>query len=205
MNVLATGDVNSSVLAAFRDELSADLDVVLDEHRIMLRSAEPSSWIQFFADAPWWMQTLGAYAAIYVSEIVREAGKDTWKQKGRLVDAALSGADRLAKLAAALARVRAGLPDRTRLVLGLPVPDDYLGIRFELQGCDEEVLAVEIALFVRHLPGLETLIEKERLKEGKVTGAVKLMPLENGSMSVSWMDRTSLTIVERVLPLPDDI
>jgi hypothetical protein len=203
MNALATDDIDPALLMRMREELSPDVEMQLDPRVIGLRSVEPPSWVQFFAEAPWWGKALGAYAALYVAEIVKEAGKETWKQRARVAQAVISSTNGLAKFAASLARLRRDLPVRSRLVLGLPVPDDYFGVRFELKGRDEELMAAEIALFVRHVSGIQALIESEALKE-RVTGAVWLTLLERGAMSVSWMDNDSLTIQERVLELPHE-
>jgi hypothetical protein len=68
---LATSDVSQATLEEFGKDLSPDFEFEVSDGRIFLRSAEPPSWIQLFADAPWWIQGLGAYAALYVAELVK--------------------------------------------------------------------------------------------------------------------------------------
>jgi hypothetical protein len=109
----------------------------------------------------------------------------------------------MVKVARSVLRLRASLPERTKLVLGLPIPDDYFGVRFELVGRDEEILAAEISLFVRYVPAIEKLIQTEELR-GKVTGAIILLIQEDLSLKVTWMNRQLLKIEERVLRLSDE-
>jgi hypothetical protein len=203
MKALATSDIDPNLLEALRAELAPDIELAIDERSIAMKSVEPPSWIQFFAEAPWWAQALGAYAAIYVAELVKEAGKETWKQRANLASRSVSAANGVVKLARSLLRLRAALPGRSKLVLGLPVPDDYFGVRFELVGREEAILSAEIALFVSYIPFIEKLIETESLRN-KVTGSIILVIQEDFSLRITWMDRHSLTVEERVLSLTNE-
>lgn len=203
MKALATSDIDPALLRTLRADLSPELELTIDERTVSLKSAEPPSWIQFFAEAPWWIQALGAYAAVYVAELVKEAGRETWKQKAQLAHRTVDASNRMVKVARSVLRLRASLPERTKLVLGLPIPDDYFGVRFELVGRDEEILAAEISLFVRYVPAIEKLIQTEELR-GKVTGAIILLIQEDLSLKVTWMNRQLLKIEERVLRLSDE-
>ena len=107
-----------------------------------------------------------AYSGLYVAELVKEAAKTTWKERAKLVPAVLRTGNSLGKLTRALLRLRGTAAGRTKLVLGLPVPDDYFGVRFELIGQDEEILAAEISLFVRYLPALQELLDREAHRHG---------------------------------------
>jgi hypothetical protein len=180
------------------------MELQVDERLILLRSAEPPSWIQFFAEAPWWVKALGAYAALYVAEITKEAGRDTWRNRAKVASAAIGSKNQIARFARGLLKLKARVAPRTKLVLGLPIPDDYFGVRFELVGRDEDLLAAEIALFARYVPAIERLIEAEGLRYGRVTGAVMLTIGDDTSLRVTWMDRERLEVEERVLRLDDE-
>ena len=104
MKALATSDIDPNLLEALRAELAPDIELAIDERSIAMRSVEPPSWIQFFAEAPWWAQALGAYAAVYVAELVKEAGKETWKQRANLASRSVSAANGVVKLARSLLR-----------------------------------------------------------------------------------------------------
>lgn len=197
----ATSDVSQATLQEFGRDLGPDFDFAVSDSRILLRSAEPPSWIQLFADAPWWIQGLGAYAALYVAELVKEAGKTTWKERAKLVPASFRTGNALGKLTHALLRLGGGADERTKLVLGLPVPDDYFGVRFELVGRGEDIVAAEIALFVRHLPALEVLLAREVIPQG-VVGAVNVLVRDDGAIMVAWMSR-DLQFREHVLQLKE--
>ena len=201
MKATATSDVDQQALELLCNQLQPDLDLSLDEHAIILRSAEPPSWVQFFAEAPWWIKALGAYAALYIAEIVKEAGKEIWKERAKLARVATGTGNRVLKLARSLVALRDRIPKRTKFVFGLPVPDDYFGTRLELIGKDEDIIAAEIALFIRYIPAIERLIETEGLRAGKVTGAITLHIAEDSSLRVAWMNRESLKIEERTLYL----
>lgn len=199
MRVIATGDIDRKRLETFVSDLEGALDVQLDGRTKMFKSLEPPSFIDFFATAPWWVQGLGALAAAYVAGLAEEAGKQTWKERARLVRAVVDANNKIARLARALNKLRSGGRSDTKLGLALPVPDDYFGTRVELLGKDDDVIAAEIALFVHHLPKLEQLIEAEGLKAGRATGPVILMIEDDASMRVHWMDRKSLDVQERRL------
>lgn len=80
--------------------------------------------------------------------------------------------------------------------------DDYFGVRFELLGRDEDVLAAELAVFVSFVPAIEALIEKEQLAQGRVAGAVTLLVDEELSLTVAWMDSDTLRSHVRILRHP---
>jgi len=195
----STADIDLKSLASFRDDLSDEFDIEVDENQIFLRSAEPPSWIQFLADAPWWLKAFGGYAALYVAELVKEAAKTTWAERAAIARKSKQTTKSLGRFARHLVNLRSSLPERSRLVIGLPIPDDHFGVRFELLGKDEDVLAAEIAVFVGFVPAIERLIELEGLKQGRVVGAINLLVTADMCLTVAWMDRETLTIQERML------
>ena len=160
-----------------------------------------------FANAEWWVKALGAYAAIYVAEIVKEAAKQTWKDRAKIGAGVAQAGDRIRQLAVALSELRTRLPLITRLDIGLDVPNDYDGTRLELVGSDAEELAVQLALFVNHLPAIANLIRDEKLTKSRVATGIQLVILPDASLEIWWQDGGSLKKETRILPLrksPDD-
>ena len=201
MRALSTSDVPVEVLDDLRVELQPDLNLEVSGSRIVLLSADPPSWVTLLADADGWITVFKAYAAFYIAEIVKEAAKDTWKNRGKALGALISAGNRITKLAIAIAKVRQRLSPKTGFGIALPVPSDYFSARLELTGTDPDDLALQIALFVHHLPGLDALIHTEGLGDGVALGAISLEILQDASLEVSWMDKNALTVQKRVLPL----
>lgn len=203
LRATSTADIPLQALREFRHDLSADLDIDVDESQIYLRSAEPPSWIQFLAEAPWWVQAFGAYSALYVAELAKEAAKTTWAERAAIAHKTLAATQKLGRFADRLTQLRTALPKHSQLVIGLPVPDDHFGARFELLGRDEDVLAAEVAVFASFVPALEALVRTEHLDQGRVIGAINLLVSEEPFLKVAWMDRESLSFQERLLRHPE--
>ena len=203
MRALSTSDVPLESLRELSLDLSPDLELEVDERQIELRAVEPPSWVTFLANGDWWLKAFAAYSALYVAEIVKEAAKGTWKNRGKALTAVRAATTGIKKLAAGIAKLRQRLSPRTRIAMGLPIPDDYFATSLDLLGSDPDDLAFQIALFVHHLPGLTTLIESEGLQQGRVLGAMRLKLQQDASLEVSWMDKDSFTQHRKVLPLED--
>ena len=181
-------------------ELGADFRFDVDESQIFLKSAEPPSWVTFLAEADWWVKAMAAYAALYIAEIVKEAGKDTWKHRGKALSAAIAAANLVKRFGTALANLRKRLPSRTRIEIALAIPDDYFCTRVELIGTDADDLAVQVALFVHHLPALVELMRDEELDRHNVAGGISLKLLPNASLYLRWQDNDTLREHTRTVP-----
>jgi hypothetical protein len=188
MRVTWTKDVSLENLRKLSTELGSDFEIEIDEMPRSYKSAVPPSWVRFYAENNWWIKGLGAYAAIYVAEIVREAAKDTWKNRSKIVSAAVVAGGRVRQLAVALASLRKRLAPETGIEIALPFPDDYEGTILQLIGTDVDELAVECAVFVHYLPALMNLIRKEALSRGSVATGIQLVMLDDLSLEVSWLD-----------------
>lgn len=201
MRAQSTADVSLEDLRKLVAELGPDFRIEVDENQIFFRSVSAPSWVAFFAEADWWVTLLKLYAGLYVAEIVKEAGKETWKNRGKIVSAAVVGANRVKDLGIALGKLRSRLSSKTRIAVGLPVPNDYDGTRLELLGAEADELAVELAIFVHYLPALTDLIREERLNGQTVAAGIRLVLLPDASLEVSWQDGDSLERETRVLKL----
>ncbi|MBI3326367.1 MAG: hypothetical protein HYZ81_06660 [Nitrospinae bacterium] len=177
MRVLSTRDVDLESLRDFAAELYPELDVQVNESQTYLLSAEAPSCISLLAEADWWVKVLAGYAVLYIAEIVKEAAKDTWKNRTKAAAGIGATGGALRKLATGIANLHRRLSDRTRVRVGLPVPDEFSSTRLELLGSDPNNLALQLALFIHHLPALSALIRAEGLDQGKAAGAIRLILL----------------------------
>ena len=200
--ITSTSDVDLDILRALSLELDAELPLEVSDRQIFLKSAEPPSWILFLAEVPWWLKALGAYSALYVGELVKEAAKETWKARAKVIGGA-GAATRgvLTAFAASLGRLRQKIVRRTDLFVGLPFPDDYFCSRLRIEGESAAEFEAQIALFVHHLPALLRLIESEGLSESTVAAVISLRLLDNSGLEVRWQDNTTHDVHTIVLPL----
>jgi hypothetical protein len=200
----STSDISLLTLHTVGAELGADFQLEVDERQIFLKSAEPPSWVTFLAEADWWIKVMGAYAALYIAEIVKEAGKDTWKHRAKALSAAVATANLIRRFGTALANLRKRLPLRTRIEIALPIPDDYFCTRVELIGTEADDLAVQIALFVHHLPMLVEFMRDKKLDRRNVAGGISLKLLPDASLHVRWQDNDTLLEHTRTVPFKSE-
>lgn len=203
MKALSTSDIQLEMLRELREDLAPDVAFEVDDRQIFLRSVDAPSWVSFLAESPWWIKMLAAYSAVYVAEIVREAAKDTWKSRAKAVAAVRGAGNRLWRLAEGIKGLRKRLPGRTRIEVGLPFPEEYFATCLELSGSTVEEIALQLALFVHHLPGLEALISSQSLDRDRVAGGMRLRLLGDGSLAVSWQDGQTLEVRQQVLRIGD--
>lgn len=200
MHVQSTADIPLPVLRKFRDELGPGLAVDIEESQFFFKSLEPPSWISLIADSQWWIKALAGAAAIYVGGILAEAGKDTWRNRGRAASAATGAANVMMSLARNIMKLKSQVPERTRFEVGLSVPGADCTAKLQLLSADADDLAMEIALFVHHAPSLIALMEKEQLYENRPAGGIFATLEDDNSLRVQWLDGEKLEKVERVLP-----
>ncbi len=203
MHVTYTSDVPLGELRHLSAELGADFGIEIDETSRFYKGGIPPSWIRIFADADVWTKFFGAYVALYVAEIVKEAGKDTWKNRKAVVAAAGGALDRIRQYASALANMRSRLAPQTRIEIALPFPDEYDGTILELVADEANVFAFQLAVFVNYLPAINELIRKEGLSSATVATGIQLSLLADLSLTARWQD-ASLSWQTRTLTLDID-
>jgi len=203
MKAIATWDVPEEALRQFRDELRPDFDLDIDCGRVALLSMEPPSWIHFIAQADWWIQGLAAYSALYIAEIVKEAAKDTWKARAKIITTTVGVGNKIRRLAESFMSLRSRLSNRTDLVIGLSTPDEHFGTQITLAAVDTDELSAEIALFIHYIPAVLALIDAEGLIDRKPATGVFLTLLSTGALQIVWFDGVTLQKHERVLLLND--
>lgn len=164
--------------------------VHVDEHRTFYKSAEPPSWVALFEQTSAWVMVLGPSAAVFLGELLKEAAKDTWRNKDRIARAlAKLVVQPLQTAAAAITRFRSMAAPRTDVDIGIPLPDDFFGTRLRLEGTDADSIALEIALFVQQCGAIQALLEDAERGGAGVVGQISLSLLPDGSMRVEWMNR----------------
>ena len=109
MKVLSTSDVQLGVLRELVGDLAPEIELEVDDRQLFMKSTEPPSWITFLADADWWVKALAAYAALYIAELVREAAKDTWKNRAKAISGLAAAGNQIRQLAESMAHLRARL------------------------------------------------------------------------------------------------
>jgi hypothetical protein len=204
MQIVSTSDVPLPLLHQWASGLDPGFEAAVDQGQVHLRSTDAPSWVTFLAEASWWSKLLAAYAALYVAEIVKEAGKDTWRNRAKALSAAKTAGNRLRELADAVADLRRRVGAPTTLGIGLPVPNEFFSTRLTLEGTDSDELVPQLALFIHHLPALSRFIAEQGLADGRVATGLFLRLRDDGALLVSWHDRLTLEIHEHVLEVEDD-
>jgi hypothetical protein len=202
MKVTSTGDVSLDVLSELVPDLSPEIDLEVERAQYQFRTLEPPSFVTFLAQCEWWVQLCAAYAALYFAEIAKEAGKETWKHRDKVLESLTSGgATGVKKLAGCIAKLREHMPKRTRINIGIPVPDDRFPSTFELVGVAPEDLEVEIVVFAMHQQAVSSLVESEGLDQERLLGALRFEILDDGSLQVSWTDSNTMERITKILAL----
>ena len=115
MRIISTADVSLDSVRDLANDLGTEFRTKVDESQIFMRSTEPPSWVAVPADADLWVKLLGAYAALFVAELVKEAAKDTWRNRGKAVAAAILVRGQLRRFATAIAALQSGCPSERPL------------------------------------------------------------------------------------------
>lgn len=190
MLISATQDVPEEQLSALADDLSALGSVYVDGNRTFYKSAEPPSWVALFEQTSAWVLLLGPAAAVFLNELLKEAAKDTWRNKDRIARAmARPVAQPLRIAAAAIASFRSTIAPRTDVDIGIPLPDDHFGTRLRLEGTDADSIALDVALFVHQCGAIQALLEDAERSGAGVIGQISLRLLTDGSLQVEWLSR----------------
>ena len=205
MLIQSTSDVSLDSLRRHAAHLPADWHAEVDDAQMFFKAMDVPSWVSVVAEAPWWAQFLAASASVYVSSIIAEAGKDTWKNRGKIAAAVRHAPSAISTFAHFLLSAREAGGSRTFVTLGIPFPDEHNTVHRKLDYSTQDELEFLIALFVHHLPALEELWKREGLLENRPVGGMTLQFGNDCSLLVAWMDRKSLSTCERVLPFGQDL
>lgn len=200
MKVQSTSDIPLAALKQAALILPSEWKVEVDEEQTLHKSMDAPSWVSVVAELPWWGQLFAAAASVYLSGIVSEAGKDTWRNRGKIAAAMRRAPSAVATMANFFLSARAMGTSKTIVLLAVPILDQYQTAALELEHSTVDELEFSIVLFVRHLPALEALLLAEGLIDRPPIDDVQLQFREDCSLEVIWMDSLSLNRHRRVLP-----
>lgn len=205
MRVQSTSDVSVAVLREAARLLPADWPAEVDDEQMFFKSMEVPSWVSIVAGAPWWVQALAAAVSVYLTGILSEAGKDSWKHRGRIAAGVRRVPPALKQFVEFVLAAQSAGSTKTFVVLAIPFPDEFNNAHLRLSYLNKEELEFSIALFVHHIPALERLWQEEGLFEATPVGGIQLALGEDCSLFVSWMDKVTLDQCDRVLPFRDEL
>jgi hypothetical protein len=186
MKVFSTIDVSLDSLRELRAELVPDLELDVEEGQVVFMSAQPPSWVALVEHADLWLKVFGG---LYLAELVKEAAKETWKNRAKIATAA---GNQVRKLADGIANLRHRLAGRTRIEIGFPTSDEVYSTRLEMEGSDPADLAIQIALFVHYLPAVCAVIKSEGLDRGNAVRGIRLTVGADASLEMRWLDNKTL-------------
>ncbi len=201
MIIKSTADVPIEILREFSYEVKPELNVKVDGGQNSLRLRDSTSWITFLADADWWIQALATFAAIYIAELVKEGAKETWRRYGKIGSGSKKAGNKIWKLSSEITRLKNRLPKETKIHMEVRELSENFSCNLEISVINVDVLAIQIALFIYHLPAIKDLIATEVLTETGVLGPVQLTLLDDSSIEVSWMDAKKVSREKRILSL----
>ena len=81
MRISSTADISQTDLDTLATEFCEHIPAVVDDSRTFYKSVETPSWIVLFGDVQTWTQVLGPTVALFFAELVKEAAKDTWRNR----------------------------------------------------------------------------------------------------------------------------
>ncbi len=197
MKVLSKCDISKEVLEELRADLSDDFALDIDS-QVALFSPEPPSWFTLIAEADLWTKAIAAYAALFVAEIVKEAGKDTWRNRSKLFRPL--NADSLRRMSKGIVRALSRSRPNTTASVAIPIPSEVYTTSLRLTSRNEDDIAAEIAIFVYQLPALTELLNAEDIVSGNSLGWISLKVLDDGSLDVRWLQQEPLEERRYVLP-----
>ena len=203
VQISATADIPEPVLATLVADLEPLGSVRVDGRRFFFKSVDPPSWVALLELPSTWIQVLGPSAAIFLGELLKEAAKDTWRNKAAIARAlALPVSAPLRAAAMALAKFRRSAHPRTGIDVGYPVPDEHFGARLRLEGRDADTIALELALFVRQSGAIERLLGEVQEGSDAPIGPIILRLKQDGAVEVAWVGGESLEERVRKLEAP---
>jgi hypothetical protein len=203
MRIQSTSDVSLAALREAAQSLPSAWNAAVDDEQMFFRSMDVPSWVSVVAEAPWWLQAFAAGVSVYVSGIISEAGKDTWRSRSQIAATIRSVPSAISQFADFLVAAQSAGTERTFVVLAIPFPDEYNTAHLRVSYSTQEELEFSVALFVHHIPALERLWIQEGIQE-RASGGITLELGDDCSLLVAWMDRAA-DVHEHVVPFGDEL
>lgn len=205
MKIQRTSDVSQAQIDDLCRDLRPFVNVDTDAGIVGYKSTDAPSWIRLVADLSWWQQALSAYAALYVAELVKEAAKESWRSRRKVVSAVFSGAHSLRAIARAVKSSADTYEPRTEIVLFLPEPDSYFGTGLRLFTDSSDELEVQLALFTHHLSGVREIIDRNTAVNCDPATGYFLRISDDGDMIVEWFHPSTLEKQSETLRLESKV
>jgi hypothetical protein len=189
IEILATDDIPGSLLKEFIESLNEDEHLVEERSRLALCSGEPPSLVNLLIDAEWWIKAFGIYAAIFLGEIVKEAGKDAWRNKGEIPATIGKYGNKFISLIEKIQALREKLQKKTQcnIIIRLNAYSDYHGPRISLSFASTEDAILHLAIFTKHMSALLDFIRDNDIASRAATG-IHLRINEDYSISMTWLE-----------------
>jgi Uma2 family endonuclease len=191
--LFVTADIPPSV----QEQISSEIGQVLpihERHVMEFRSTDGPSFVQLVADAVQWITPLKAAAIVFLSQLAKNAADEVWKNKAHLYRILKdTSVDPLYRLVRALAQAKREVSTHTRVVIGLPIPQEYLGTLLALETVDEVELAWTIANFVDKVDKINNRLQQELEGGHEPLSIVKLIIQPDGSFVARWEEMNGKT------------
>jgi Uma2 family endonuclease len=191
--LFVTADIPPSV----QEQISSEIGQILpihERHVMEFRSTDGPSFVQLVADAVQWITPLKAAATVFLSQLAKNAADEVWKNKAHLYRILKdTSVDPLYRLVRALAQAKRELSAHTRVVIGLPIPQEYLGTLLALETVDEVELAWTIANFVDKVDKINNRLQQELAGGHEPLSIVRLIIQPDGSFVARWEEMNGRT------------
>jgi hypothetical protein len=195
MKILITKDIPQEIVNDLRREFDIKEEPVLVEYK----SGTNPSLIKIIAEIIEWLDYLKVPATVFLIELSKEAAKDFYKNKAKIFKALkLAIVSPLKRISRVLSKVKKKLPDQTKIIIGIPIPNNYFGTSLSIDSKQEEEIAWAVANFIVRIESISEFIKEISSSELKPLYPLNLILLEDGNIKITWMDQQNMNIHEKV-------
>lgn len=189
ISVRSTGDIPLSKIEIVLEESPISEITEIDESQYFFRSTQAPSWVHFVANADTWLALAAAGVSVYASGFLSEAGKDGWKNRKAAPRAIRRGSQMLLQLAVRIVTLQNLVGTGTRIEVGIPTREEHFPALLPITVTSPEDIELQLTRFSAHSAGLAELLNRDDVRP--ISGVI-LALLENGGLSVEWVDSDSL-------------
>ena len=195
MKIFITKDIPQEIVNDLRKEFDIKEEPVLVEYK----SGTDPSLIQIIAEIIEWLAIFKEAATVFLIELSKEEAKDFYKNKDKIFKALkLAIVSPLKRISRVLSKVKKKLPDKTNIIIGIPIPNYYLGTILSIDSKQEEEIAWAVANFIVRIESISEFIKEISSSELKPLGPLNLILLEDGNIKLTWMDQQNMNNHEKV-------
>lgn len=187
LTIQSTRDIPLERLKQATDELPNHWQAEIDPNQIFFRSSTPPSFVALLANAPWWIQTLSAAASIYVTGIISEAGKDTWRNRNQLSKTILNAPETLKSLASYTTKVLSTASRNTYLSLELKFSEADIA-RLRISSQNELDFLFSAGLFASHAAAIQSELLQQKQSGARFSNGASISISDDGELMAAWLD-----------------